>query len=109
MGTGNDVIVFDEYVPGEEGYVSPPPPAFDGPGGLPEGWSRIEVVVNGKRYRGFMSDKAAVIPVKGGFSICPVMAGALQTSAHVEGVTTLVFDDYVAAIVAAEMVFPRRR
>lgn len=108
MGTGNDVIVFDEYVPGEESYVSPPPPAFDGPGGLPTGWTRLSVPCNGKSYKGFMSDTAAVIPVKGGFRLCPVRGGALQTSAHVEGVTTLVFDDYVAAIVAADMMFPRR-
>lgn len=105
MGAGGGVIVFDEYVRGQEGYVSPPPPVFDGPGGLPVGWSSLTVPLNGKQFKGYMSDYAAVMPATGGFRICPVIGGKVQTNQYMRNT---VFDSHVAAIVAAEMMWPRR-
>ena len=105
MGTRNGVIVFDEHVLGEEGYVSPPPPVFDGPGGLPTGWTSLTVPSGGKQYKGYMSDYAAVMPAHGGFRICPVEGGRMQTKKYAPN---MVFDTHVAAIVAAELMWPRR-
>lgn len=105
MGAGDSVTVFDEYVLGQEGYVSPPPPVFDGPGGLPTGWNSLTVPGNGKQLKGYMSDYSAVMPAHGGFRICPVVRGMVQTNKYAKG---MVFDSHVAAIVAAEMMWPRR-
>ena len=105
MGAGDSVTVFDAYVLGEEGYVSPPPPVFDGPGGLPVGWYSLTVPGNGKQFKGYMSDYAAVMPGQGGWRICPVIGGKVQTHQYMRN---MVFDSHVAAIVAAEMMWPRR-
>ena len=105
MGAGDSVTVFDAYVLGEEGYVSPPPPVFDGPGGLPVGWNSLTVPGNGKQFKGYMSDYAAVMPGQGGWRICPVIGGKVQTQQYMRN---MVFDSHVAAIVAAEMMWPRR-
>lgn len=105
MGTRNGVTVFDEHVLGEEGYVSPPPPVFDGPGGLPTGWSRTEIVLNGVRVKGAMSDYAAAMPRAGGkWGICPVRGGTVIMSQMQE----VWLDDMVAAIVMAEFTWPRK-
>lgn len=101
----NGVTVFDEYVFGEESYVSPPPSAFDGPGGLPVGWSRLTVPIHGRQHKGFMSDMVAVLPTgTGEWYICTAAGGVIGRA--VQGIPH--FDDHVAAIVAAEMMFPRR-
>ena len=106
MGAGNSVTVFDEYVLGQEGYVSPPPPVFDGPGGLPTGWNSLTVLFNGKQFKGYMSDYSAVMPtLEGRWRICPVIGSKVQTGSYAKG---MVFDSHVAAIVAAEMMWPRR-
>lgn len=106
MGAGDSVTVFDEPVFGEEGYVPRPPPVFDGVGGLPQGWSGLSTSRRGKTHRGAMSDSAAAVPAeKGGWTICPVKNGMVCTSKQVEGA---VFSDLVSAIVAAEMMWPRR-
>ena len=97
----NGVTVFDAPVLGEEDYVSPPPPVFDGPNGLPTGWSKLTVPFNGKQYVGFMSDTAAVMPVQGGWCVCPVVAGQIAVRKR----TPELYEDYVAAIVAAWMTF----
>lgn len=106
MGTGDSVTVFDEPVFGEEGYVPRPPPVFDGVGGLPVGWNSLTVPGNGKQFKGYMSNYAAVMPAHGGgFRICPVEGGRMQTKKYAPN---MVFDSHVAAIVAAEMMWPRR-
>lgn len=97
------VTVFDEPVLGEENYVSPPPPVFDGPNGLPTGWMRIESSFSGRRVKGAMSDKAAVMPVPGGWGLCPVKGNTILTRQVVPGV---VLDDMNSAIVAAEIMWP---
>lgn len=105
MGTGDTVVVFDEHVLGEEGYVSPPPPVFDGPGGLPTGWTSLTVPSGGKQYKGYMSDYAAVMPRAGGkWGICPVRGGTVIMSQMQE----VWLDDMVAAIVMAEFTWPRK-
>ncbi len=104
MGAGDSVTVFDEPVFGEEGYVPRPPPVFDGVGGLPMGWSKLTVPYRGAQRRGYMSDAAAVMPTDGGWYICPVRNGRVSVMVS----HTPVFNDHVAAIVAAEMMFPRR-
>ena len=98
MGTGDTVRVFDGRYWTET--TPPPPPAFDGPGGLPVGWSRTEVSVNGVRVRGAMPDYAAAVPREGGtWGICPVRGGVLKD---------VWLDDMVAAIVMAEFTWPRK-
>lgn len=50
-----------------------------------------------------MSDKAAVMPVPGGWGLCPVSGNTLLTRQVVPGV---VLDDMISAIVAAEIMWP---
>lgn len=77
----NGVTVFDEPVLGEENYVSPPPPVFDGPNGLPTGWTRIEFSFSGRRVKGAMFEKAAVMPVPGEWEHDVDPAGSTRRSA----------------------------
>ena len=106
MGAGDSVTVFDEPVFGEEGYVPRPPPVFDGAGGLPTGWYSLTVPGNGKQLKGYMSDYSAVIPtLEGRWHICPVIGNKVQTNQYAKD---MLFDSHVAAIVAAEMMWPRR-
>lgn len=104
MGTGYRVAPPDAPVLGEETYKGRPEPVFDGPNGLPIGWSRIEVTINGKRHFGAMSETAAALPSANGWVICPVRNGTLIRSQQQK----VWLDDKVAAIVAAEMAWPRR-
>lgn len=97
----NGVTIFDEHVLGEEGYVPRPPPLFDGPGGLPTGWSRLSVPYNHRQHAGYMSDSAAVMPTEGGWYICPAVKQMVVTRKR----TPEVYADHVAAIVAAWMTF----
>lgn len=102
------VTVFDEPVLGEENYVSPPPPVFDGPNGLPTGWTRIEFSFSGRRVKGAMSEKAAVMPVPGGWGLCPVKGNSMLTRRVLtrQVVSGVVLDDMNSAIVAAEIMWP---
>jgi hypothetical protein len=74
-------------------------------GGLPTGWTSLTVPSGGKQYKGYMSDYAAVMPAHGGFRICPVEGGRMQTKKYAPN---MVFDTHVAAIVAAELMWPRK-
>jgi hypothetical protein len=73
---------------------------------LPSGWSKVTVPIGGMVLAGAMSDYAAVMPLTDGtWCICPVLAGIVLTGRKGDYPP---FSNLTAAIVAAEMFWPRR-
>lgn len=73
---------------------------------LPSGWNKVTVPTGGGVLAGAMSDYAAVLPLADGtWCICPVLAGIVLTGRKGDYPP---FSNLTAAIVAAEMFWPRR-
>lgn len=73
--------------------------------GLPPGWCRMSSQMNGGTVDGYISHNAAVIKRNGKWVICPC-TGGFRIELH-DAMANNPFDDHIAAIVAAEMMWPR--
>ncbi len=105
MTASIDEVMHEKVWNEEEWRVDDIDNMFGTHNGLPTGWCRMTSQMNGGTVNGFISHNAAVTKREGRWFICPVDNGSRILLGRM--ILDASFDNHVAAIVAAEMMWPR--